>query len=417
MCCKLCEHIIAKSIVEHLESNDLLTDYQHGFRKKRSCESQLILFIDELAKNMCDGNEIDIAVMDFSKAFDIVPHRRLLYKLSYYGIRDNTLSWIESFLSNRSQQVVVDGEFSETAQVTSGVPQGSVLGPILFLVFINDMPDCVTSRCRLFADDSIIYRNVNSDSDAELLQKDLDALHKWETDWGMSFNPSTCHILQVSRKKHKRPHTYKLKGATLESVEDATYLGVEISNNLSWHKQCNKVAAKGNKILGFIKRNVRTSSSNTKEYTYKTLVRPTVEYSSSVWSPHQLELKNTIERVQRRAARFVTRRYDRTDSVTDMLNVLSWETLEQRRMKARVVMGYRIVHRLVMIPDNQLIPSTVGTRGHDRKYQQLPARTNYYKHTFFPSMIPLWNSLPDTVVSASSLEDFKAKLADVRLDH
>ena len=416
VCCKLCEHIIAKSIVEHLEKNDLLTDFQHGFRKKRSCESQLILFVDELAKNLCDGNEIDVAVLDFSKAFDVVPHKRLWYRLGFYGIQDSTLLWIESFLSNRSQLVVVDGKHSETAPVTSGVPQGSALGPILFLAFINDMPDCVQSRCRLFADDSIIYRTVNTDSDANILQRDLDALHKWETDWGMSFNPSKCNILHVSRKKHPpHHHPYSLKGTVLEEVTDATYLGVQISSDLSWHKQCNKAAAKGNRTLGFIKRNIKASLRKTREYAYQTLVRPTVEYASSVWSPHQKALKYNIERVQRRAARYVTKKYDWKCSVTDMLEDLSWETLEQRRMKARVVMGYRIVNHLVQIPDNQLVPTTVETRGHSKKFHQLSTRTNYYKATFFPAMIPLWNSLPETVASASSLEDFKVKLEGVHL--
>ena len=415
VCCKLCEHIIAKSIVEHLEKNNLLTDTQHGFRKKRSCESQLILFVDELARSMCEGNQIDIAVMDFSKAFDVVPHKRLLSKLDFYGIRDKTLLWIESFLSDRTQQVVVEGEFSETAPVTSGVPQGSVLGPILFLVFINDMPECVKSRCRLFADDSIIYRSVNNDNDAADLQNDLNALHKWESDWGMSFNPSKCHILHVTRKKKRLNHTYHLKGSALESVSDATYLGVEISDNLSWHKQCNKVAAKGNKTLGFIKRNIRSPFRSTKEHAYRALVRPTVEYASAVWSPYQSELKYNIERVQRRAARFTARKYGYKDSVTDMLKDLSWETLEQRRLKARVVMSYRIVHGLVMIPDEQFIPTSVCTRGHNLKFHQIFARTNYYMYTFFPSVIPLWNSLPDNVASARNLEDFKEKLAEVHL--
>ena len=415
VCCKLCEHVIAKAIVQHLEQNNLLSDLQHGFRKKRSCESQLILFVDELAKSLCDGNQIDIAVMDFSKAFDVVPHKHLLYKLRYYGVCGNTLAWIESFLSHRSQTVVVDGESSETAPVTSGVPQGSVLGPILFLVFINDMPDCVESRCRLFADDSIIYRPVNSQADAEGLQKDLDALQKWETDWGMSFNPTKCNILHVSRKKKQQPYEYHLKGSVLEAVDDATYLGVNISKDLSWNKQCHKVAAKGNRTLGFIKRNIKTSSSRTREYAYKMLVRPTVEYSSSVWCPHQSEVKYTVERVQRRAARFVTRRYERTDSVSSMLKDLSWETLEQRRLKARVVMGHRIIHKLVMIPDEQLVPTTVHTRGHDKKFKQLAARTNYYKHSFFPSLIPLWNSLPDQLASEENPDRFKAMLSDTYL--
>ena len=137
--------------------------------------------------------------------------------------------------------------------------------------------------------------------------------------------------------------------------------------------------------------------------------------ASSLWSPNQDKLKYTIERVQRRAARYTTMRYETTDSVTNMLQQLKWETLEQRRLKSRVTMGYRIIHRLVKVPDAQLIPTTVCTRGHNQKFKQLSARTNYYKHTFFPSLIPLWNALPDTVASASSLDEFKAMLADIQL--
>ena len=168
-------------------------------------------------------------------------------------------------------------------------------------------------------------------------------------------------------------------------------------------------------MLGFIKRNVRTSNTSTKELAYKTLVRPTAEYASSVWSPNQKDLKYQIERVQRRAARYVTRRYEQKDSVTDMLHQLKWESLERRRQKARLVMGYRVIHQLVQIPGEQLIPSTVCTRGNDQKFQQLPARTNYYKCSFFPSVIPLWNSLPVTITSAGSLDDFKARLVDAEI--
>jgi hypothetical protein len=156
VCCKLCEHIVAKAIVTYLETNGLLSDSQHGFRQLRSCETQLLLFIDELARSMCEGDQVDVAVMDFSKAFDVVPHERLLAKLNHYGIRGTTLPWIRGFLTDRSQQVVVDGAKSASAQVTSGVPQGSVLGLILFLVFINDMPECIQAQSRLFAHDSII---------------------------------------------------------------------------------------------------------------------------------------------------------------------------------------------------------------------------------------------------------------------
>ena len=415
VCCKLCEHIIAKSIMNHLEDNDLLSDNQHGFRKKRSCESQLLMFVDELAREMCDGNQLDVAVMDFSKAFDVVPHQRLLRKLNYYGIRGTSLKWIEDFLSGRSQQVVVDGMFSETAPVTSGVPQGSVLGPILFLTFINDMPECVTSRCRLFADDSIVYRVTNNTHDCAKLQDDLASLEEWERKWGMEFNPSKCNILHVSRKKKPHLNLYNLKGTVLEAVDTATYLGVIVAKDLAWNHHVHKTVSKGTRALGFIKRNIRTSYQAVKELAYNTLVRPTLEYASTVWSPHQKELIKSLEMVQRRAARYVLRAYDRKDSVTDMLKTLKWETLEERRLKARAVMGYRIIHELVKIPSKQFIPTTVNTRGHTGRFQQISARTNYYKHTFFPSFIPIWNALPPTVASAPSLEIFKKRLAGVKM--
>ena len=415
VCCKLCEHIVARAIMQHLEENDLLADQQHGFRKNRSCESQLLLFVDELVRELAKGRQTDVAVMDFSKAFDVVPHKRLLYKLKYYGIRGSTLKWIEDFLTGRTQQVVVDGEVSDVAPVTSGVPQGSVLGPFLFLAFINDMPECVTSRCRLFADDSIIYRKVDNDDDAGALQKDLDALQKWESDWGMSFNPIKCNTIHVSRKRQPSTHVYTLKETPLETVADATYLGVTLSDNLDWHKQTAKVVAKANRSLGFVRRNVRTATKETKVLAYQALVRPITEYASTVWSPHQRDLIQDLEMTQRRAARYVTKQYGRHDSVTKMLEDLGWETLEQRRAKARTVMTYRIVNGLVAIPDSQMIPTTEKTRGHSKKFRQIGTKTNYHKHSFFPSSITLWNSLPDSLATADSIEIFRTRLKDTHI--
>jgi len=166
--------------MRHFDRNEILTDCQHGFRKKRSCETQILTLVDELVKSLERGKQHDLAVLDFSKAFDKVPHSRLLAKLNHYGIRGNTLTWIQAFLSNRSQRVIVDGATSEPAPVTSGVPQGSVLGPTLFLAFINDLPLHVQSRSRLFADDCVIYREINSSSDSLTLQQDLHSLAKWE---------------------------------------------------------------------------------------------------------------------------------------------------------------------------------------------------------------------------------------------
>ena len=169
--------------------------------------------------------------MDFAKAFDKVPHRRLLHKLDYYGIRGSTHKWISSWLSGRSQQVVLGGQASDPVPVLSGVPQGSVLGPILFLIFINDLPDNIKSSVRLFADDCVLYRNIHSLQDSLILQRDLDSLGLWEADWQMKFNVAKCHSMRVTRHySHKQIiHDYTLHQQTVANVQSAKYLGIPIT--------------------------------------------------------------------------------------------------------------------------------------------------------------------------------------------
>jgi hypothetical protein len=414
ICCKLCEHIIARAIIGHLEVNNILSDAQHGFRARRSCETQLTEFVDDLARSMCDGQQIDLAILDFSKAFDVVPHQRLLVKLHQYGIRGNIHQWIGSFLNSRTQRVVVDGDKSDEAPVTSGVPQGSVLGPILFLCYINDMPNVLRSDCRLFADDSIVYRSIATLEDCDILQDDLKALEKWERTWGMSFNPSKCKIMHATRRRKVITFEYRIKNEALEAVDTATYLGVEIGKDLNWHNQVSKVTRKGNSTLGFLKRNIKTSSPHTRELAYKTLVRPLLEYSAIVWDPYQKFLIHKIEMVQHRAVRFILQKYQRRASVTAMLAELNLETLEQRRLKAKVTMIFKIINGLVAIPPSQLVPNPYMTRGNTMKFIHLAPRTNYYKQTFFPSAIPLWNSLP-AGVDTPNIVEFKALLSDLHL--
>ena len=173
ICCKVMEHIICSNLMSHLDRHNILTDFQFGFRKKRSCETQLLITVDQLAKTLDDGKQTDCILLDFSKAFDKVSHSRLLLKLAHYGVQGQTLRWVEAFLRNRTQEVVVRGERSDTIPVTSGVPQGTVLGPALFLVYINDLPEWVGSTPRMFADDCLLYREVNSRQDALMLQEDL----------------------------------------------------------------------------------------------------------------------------------------------------------------------------------------------------------------------------------------------------
>ena len=213
--------------MRHLDVHKILHDAQHGFRKRRSCESQLILTVQDLAKNIDNRGQTDLILLDFSKAFDKVPHKRLLYKINYYGVRNSTLWWIGDFLGGRTQQVLLEGVTSSTAPVQSGVPQGSVLGPLLFLLFINDLPDAVSegSAVRLFADDCALYRDIKSAADAIQLQEDLNNLQKWEADWLMEFHPKKCQVLNITNKRKVITHPYSIHGHTLDVVDSAKYLG------------------------------------------------------------------------------------------------------------------------------------------------------------------------------------------------
>ena len=241
ICCKTLEHILVSNINKHLALDSIRADCQHGFRSWRSCETQLVQFVHDIISNL-DGamnrghKQTDLIIMDFAKAFDKVPHRRLLHKLDYCGIRGSTHKWISSWLSGRSQQVVLDGQASDPVPVLSGVPQGSVLGQILFLIFINDLPDNIKSSVCLFTDDCVLYRNIHSLQDCLILQEDLDSLGLWEADWQMKFNVAKCHSMRVTRHySHKQIiHDYTLHQQTLENVHSAKYLGITITENMDW---------------------------------------------------------------------------------------------------------------------------------------------------------------------------------------
>ena len=242
--CKMLEHIITSNIMQHLDSHNILHDAQHGFRKHRSTETQLIQLIDNLAHNIDNRIQTDAILLDFQKAFDKVPHHRLLYKLKYYGISPQALNWVHSFLTNRTQQVLLEGNMSSSINVTSGVPQGSVLGPLLFLIYINDLPDYIqnNSTVKLFADDTIIYHPINNQQDSIALQEDLDSLQRWESDWLMHFHPQKCQTMHITNKRNIIQSTYTIHNHKLQTTNTAKYLGIHIHSTLNWNTHINKTA-------------------------------------------------------------------------------------------------------------------------------------------------------------------------------
>ena len=409
---KIMEHIVTSHIMNHATQNNILYDLQHGFRSKLSCETQLVEFINDVINNMNSGTQTDVIVMDFSKAFDKVSHQRLIGKLRHYGINGKTVDWIEAFLSDRSQRVVVEGQASKTVAVTSGVPQGSVLGPSLFLFYINDIAEDLSSKVRLFADDTIIYTALKSHTDTNTLQRDLDRLSHWEAKWKMQFHPEKCQVIPLTRNKNVLHHKYTLNGHTLSSVNSTKYLGVTLSSDLRWNLHIENITSKANKTLSFVRRNLKISSPKIKAQAYFSLVRPLLEYASPVWDPYTQENINKIEMVQRRAARYATNNYDRTSSVTEMIDTLNWRTLEQRRADSRLSLFYKIVNNLVEIPSSKyLSPCTRPTRHHHNNTFQIPcSNSDYHLNSFFPRTIRTWNSLPNKVVESTSLETFKRNL-------
>ena len=330
-------------------------------------------------------------------------------------MRGPTLQWIRDFLTNRQQQVLLDGHHSSTAEVLSGVPQGTVLGPLLFLTFINDLPEVTQSEARLFADDCLLYRPIKTTEDTNILQQDLSALEKWEKEWQMAFHPEKCVVIQVTTKRSTISADYTLHNHHLEVVDSSKYLGVTINNNLKWDEHINNISARANRTLGFLRRNLRGCRTAARSRAYEALVRPTLEYAASIWDPHNIGQINQLEKVQRRAARFTTRNYtDRQPgSVTQMVKNLNWEPLQVRRIKIRLVLLFKIQHNLVAIPaDAYLIPSDSRTRG-ENTFRVPTTRKDVYRHSFFPSTIRDWNALPAAATTASSLEAFKGVLGDI----
>lgn len=418
VCCKVLEHIVTSNIMNHIEVHQVLCPQQHGFRSRRSCETQLLDLTNELFDNLEGGKQTDILILDFAKAFDKVNHSLLIHKLNYYGIRGVINAWVEDFLRDRMQAVVVNSARSNLIPVLSGVPQGSVLGPCLFLLYINDLPDTLETNSRLFADDTAVYCKISTANDHNALQQDLDSLATWEQKWDMQFHPDKCTTLPVTRGKRPQHFDYSLHNHTLETVKNAKYLGVTISNDLKWERHINQVCAKANKTLGFLRRNLKVSSRKIKETAYKAFVRPILEYACSVWDPHTEQEIDKLEAVQRRAARFVLRRYRQTDSPSSMLEELQWPSLQERRRIARLSMLYKIKNDKACaetIKSNLHPPPPRRRRGHNQQLVVPRCRTLYRQQSFLPRTIKDWNDLPQDAVEATTVDTFVSRASRRRL--
>ena len=418
--CKVLEHIVFTNVMDHLDRHAILKHFQHGFRKQHSCETQLVNTMEELCRGLKDEQQIDALILDFSKAFDVVGHRRLMGKLEHYGVRGDTHRWIQQWLTGRSQRVVVEGESSDAVPVRSGVPQGTVLGPLMFIIYINDISDGTDSSIRLFADDALLYRVVTNTRDCSKLQYDLHTMCRWGADWQMDFNPKKCHVLSITNKKSPIFYPYTLNGVQLSHVKNHPYLGVELDNKISWKTHINQTTGKAQKTLNLLRRNLHNCSQKTKETAYKTMIRPTLEYASAAWDPYEQKQITQLEAVQNRAARFVKNEYRRQGvSVTGLKESLDWRSLQERRFITRQTLFYKAHHGLAAVD----IPPYIGRppppnpddrekrTSHDIQYRAGHTRVDSYKYSFFPRTIQSWNILDESVVT--TLNQKKQPCADL----
>ena len=240
--------------------------------------------------------------------------------------RGTTLYWVMNFFHGRNQRVVIDGETSSPAEVTSGVPQGTVLGPTLFLIYINDIAENINSNIRRFADDCVVYQQIDSPQDHAILQEDLNNLFDRSNTWQMKFNVDKCVVMNIGNLKIKSKHEYKMNNQILDTVKHHPYLGVELTDNMKYNNHINTITSKASRVLGFVTRNLKHCPRTVKERAYQTLVRPKLEYSSPIWNPQQKTQIKQIEQVQRNVARFVLNKpynYQSPSSVTTMLQQLN----------------------------------------------------------------------------------------------
>ena len=252
----------------------------------------LLTVLDDLSKTLDASGQSDVIYLDFSKAFDSVSHRLLIHKLKKFGITGPLLKWFSSYLSGRTQRVVIEGSSSPWLPVISGVPQGSILGPMLFLLYIDDITECISdgSSIYLFADDAKVYRPINSIFDCILLQADLSSLEKWSEVWKLNFNASKCKIMSVCRT-YVHKYLYHLNGIILDRISEFNDLGIIVSSDLSFNSHIRNKIAKGSQILGMIKRATGYNAPiKVKKMFYTSLVRSSIMYGFVIWSINKSDM-------------------------------------------------------------------------------------------------------------------------------
>lgn len=421
--CKIMETIVKDQVLDFLLKNKLISKHQHGFMRHHSTATNLLECTHDWTVGLSNGNNIDVVYIDFTKAFDSIVFSKLLSKLNQYGIEGNLLSWLSSFIHGRTQRVVVENCFSSISEVVSGVPQGSVLGPILFLIFINDIVStcCGNTTVKLFADDLKLYSIYNSDDGVLNLQQSVDRLVHWSKIWQLNFNLSKCHVLPIRNRiksANNTQHTYLLDGFCLNNVALFSDLGITIDSNLSFKSHISTIITKALQRVGVFFRGFSSRRLDIVRKTFITYIRPLLEYNSNVWNPSHKYLIDKIERVQRQ----FTKRIPSLSNLSylERLRILRLESLEARRLHFDLIHYFKIFNNLTSTNQSDYFtfhhPSSITRKTEPFLIKPLN-KPNYLLTSFFYRSIDCWNYLPVSVKQSASLRVFKTKLLTVDLSH
>jgi hypothetical protein len=412
--CKVMERLIRDQIARFVVRNKLLSPSQHGFVKGRACVTNLLETVDYLTDEMSKKNSVDIIFLDFAKAFDTVAHKRLLHKLNAYGISGPLLNWIRAFLANRKQRVVLGESKSSWSAVTSGVPQGSVLGPILFTLFINDLPECVeNSICKLYADDSKIMRRVGCKAEHDLLQQDINRISAWTQTWRLFLNVGKCKVMHVNANGHT-PHRYSMGGVDasgnstqiyLEQTSEERDLGIQLAVNLKFTVQSINAASKANRVLGMLKRSFVSRNTELWKRLYTTYVRPHLEYAVAAWNPYLKKDVEALEKIQRRATRVPSKL--RAMDYEQRCKAMGLTSLVQRRTRGDLIQQFKIANNLDIVEWHSLLLSVQTKDGHVKLHREKHRNCNQRFSFFNNRIVNCWNELPNYVIRAESTNDFK----------
>ena len=355
--------------------------------------------MDFIYKELEQGNDICAVFLDMSKAFDTVYHKGLLHKLKQFGIDGNLLLWFESYLTGRRQRVVIRGKHSSWKNIMAGVPQGSILGPLLFLIYVNDLPDRLLSELFLYADDSSLLKPFNSSNTEEaynILQDDLHKLEMWSSTWLLNFNATKTVHMVISNKLQRPQHPIlTLNDSPIVTVRSHCQLGLIISDDMTWNMHTEKSSSKALQRISILNGLNRLLPRNCLDNIYKAFIRPILEYASVIIDGCSETVTKKLEQVQRKAALAVTGGYACTSN-NKLLKELGWDLLETRRKYQKLCLLFKIKHSLTNDYMKSMIPAQpefhYGLRS-PNTFPVIKCRTVKYKRSFMPSTVQLWNTM------------------------